>query len=401
MRLALLQINPVVGDLDGNRQLILERLEAAKSQGADLVLFPELAVTGYPPEDLLLRPGFVRAAESSVEAIAREARGTTVLVGGPHFDRDLYNACYVLSGGEVKAVYRKRFLPNYGVFDEDRYFAPGRDLILLEHGQTLVGPTVCEDMWQPGPPATDLALAGAELLVNISASPFYVGRDREREEMLVTRARDNSCFVAFCNTVGGQDELIFDGHSVVLDDEGTVIARAPGFDEALLIADIEPKEVIGRRLRDVRRRALARDREEIPPVDVVHVGTRGPSRNGRKAPATVAPFVEEIEQMRLALELGLRDYVTKNSFEEVVVGVSGGIDSAVTAALAAEALGPERVHCVSMPSRYSSEGTRGDARRLAEALGCPFRELPIAPIVEAFGETLAESFADRDADLTE
>jgi len=173
VRLALAQINPVVGDLEGNRRLILDRLAEAKANAADLVLFPELAVTGYPPEDLLLRPGFVRAAESCVEAIAREARGTTVLLGAPHFDRDLFNACYVLSGGEVKAVYRKRFLPNYGVFDEDRYFAPGRDLILLEHGTTLVGPTVCEDMWQPGPPATDLALAGAELLANISASPYH------------------------------------------------------------------------------------------------------------------------------------------------------------------------------------------------------------------------------------
>jgi NAD+ synthase (glutamine-hydrolysing) len=401
MRLALAQINPVVGDLDGNRKLILERIAEAKAGSADLVIFPELAVTGYPPEDLLLRPGFIRAAQASVEQIAREARGATVIVGAPHFDRDLYNACYVCAGGEVRAVYRKRFLPNYGVFDEDRYFASGRDLILLEHDKTLVGLTVCEDMWQPGPPATDLALAGAELLVNISASPFYVGRDREREEMFVTRARDNLCFVAFCNTVGGQDELIFDGHSVVIDDEGTVIARAPGFEEALLVADIEPKEVIGRRLRDVRRRALARDREEIPPVDVIHVGTRGPSPNGRKATVTVAPFVDEIEQMRLALELGLRDYVTKNGFNDVVVGVSGGIDSAVTAGLAAEALGAERVHCVSMPSRYSSEATRSDAQRLAESLGSPFLEIPITSIVEAFTRALADAFAGREPDLTE
>src|SRR5947208_12151763 len=283
VRLALAQINPVVGDLDGNRELILGRLVEARAHSAELVVFPELAVTGYPPEDLLLRPGFVRAAEESVERIARESRGVTVLLGGPHFDRDLYNACYVCAGGEVKAVYRKRFLPNYGVFDEDRYFAPGRDLILLEHGKTLVGPTVCEDLWQPGPPATDLALAGAELLVNISASPFYVGRDREREEMLVTRARDNSCFVAFCNTVGGQDELIFDGHSVVIDDEGAILARAPGFEEDLLVVDVEPAEVIRRRLRDVRRRALAREREQVPPVEVIHVGTRAASSNGQKA----------------------------------------------------------------------------------------------------------------------
>jgi len=401
VRLALAQINPVVGDLDGNRELILERLSEARSNSADLVVFPELAVTGYPPEDLLLRPGFIRAAEESVDQIALETRGTTVLVGAPHFDRDLYNACYVLSGGEVKAIYRKRFLPNYGVFDEDRYFAPGRDLVLLEHGKTLIGPTVCEDMWQPGPPATDLALAGAELLVNISASPFYVGRDREREEMFVTRARDNSCFVAFCNAVGGQDELIFDGHSVVIDDEGKVIARAPGFEEALLFADIEPQEVIGRRLRDVRRRALARDRETIPPVNVIHIGSRGPSQNGSKVTVEVAPFVDELEQMRGALELGLRDYVSKNGFREVVVGVSGGIDSAVTAALAAEALGPERVHCVSMPSRYSSQETRSDARRLADNLGCPFREIPIGAIVDGFDDALAGAFEGREPDLAE
>src|SRR5919201_2008430 len=273
MRLALAQINPIVGDLDGNRALILDRLEEAKRNGADLVVFPELAVTGYPPEDLLLRPGFVRAAERSLEQIAREARGIVALVGTPHFDRDLYNACAVCTAGEVKAVVKKRFLPNYGVFDEFRYFAPGRDLILLEHGRTLVGVTVCEDMWQPGPPATDLALGGAELLVNISASPFHVGRDREREEMFATRARDNSCFVAFCNAVGAQDELIFDGHSFVLDEGGHVLARARGFEEELLVVDVEPADAAGRRLRDVRRRALARDRGPLPEIPIVHVGS--------------------------------------------------------------------------------------------------------------------------------
>src|SRR5204863_1199925 len=241
-------------------------------------------------------------------------------------------------------------------FDEDRYFAPGRDLILLEVGKTLIGPTVCEDMWQPGPPATELALAGAELVANISASPYHVGKEREREEMFVTRARDNSCFVAFCNAVGGQDELIFDGHSCVIDDEGTVLARAPGFVEAMLVVDLDPKEVVGRRLRDVRRRALARERETPPPVSIVHIGTEKPPANGTRARPELVPFQDELEQMRLALELGLHDYVDKNGFRDgVVVGVSGGIDSAVTAALAAEALGPERVQCVSMPSQYSSE----------------------------------------------
>jgi NAD+ synthase (glutamine-hydrolysing) len=401
MRLALAQINTVVGDLDGNRDLILARLEEARERGADLILLPELAVTGYPPEDLLLRSGFIRAAAHSLGEIAAQARDVVALVGFPHFDTDLYNACAVCADGEVKAVYRKRFLPNYGVFDEDRYFAPGRDLVMLEVGETLVGLTICEDMWQPGPPATDLALAGAELLVNISASPFHVGKEIEREEMLVTRARDNSCFVAFCNAVGGQDELIFDGHSCVLDDEGEVVARAVGFEETLLVVDVEPKGVIGRRLRDVRRRALAREREATPPVQVVHVGGVRLAVHGHRAEPVLVPFEPELEQMRLALELGLRDYVQKNGFTDVVIGLSGGIDSAVTAALAAEALGSERVHCVSMPSRYSSEGTRADARRLAESLGCDFREISIEPMFEAYTGSLREQFSGRDADLTE
>jgi len=205
MRLALAQINTIVGDLDGNAELIRRRLAEAKDQQADLVVFPELAITGYPPEDLLLRPSFVEAAQAKAEELARNARGIVALIGVPWFDRDLYNACAVCAAGEIKTLYRKRFLPNYGVFDEDRYFATGRDLVLLEHGGTLVGPTICEDMWQPGPPATELALAGAQLLVNLSASPFHLLRDRERQEMFATRARDNSCFVAFCNSVGGQD----------------------------------------------------------------------------------------------------------------------------------------------------------------------------------------------------
>src|SRR5437763_969571 len=290
MRLALAQINPVVGDLDGNRDLILARLDEAKQAGADLVLFPELAVTGYPPEDLLLRPGFVRAAERTLEEIARAARGTVVVVGCPTFDRDLYNAAAVCAGGEVKALVKKRFLPNYGVFDEMRYFAQGNELFLFAHGETRIGVTICEDMWQPGPPATDLALAGAELIVNISASPFHLLRDREREEMFRTRARDNSVFVAFCNTVGGQDELIFDGHSLVIDDEGTVLARAPGFEEALVVIDVDPSSVVTRRLTDGRRRALAQDRGDLGPVPVVHVGAPRASLNGKLVEPPLAPF---------------------------------------------------------------------------------------------------------------
>ncbi len=399
MRLALAQIDPVVGDLEGNRALILDRLAESKRAGAELVVFPELAVTGYPPEDLLLRPGFVRAARESLDAIAREVAGVVALVGVPLFDGDLYNACAVCADGEVQAVYRKRFLPNYGVFDEDRYFAPGRDLVVVELAGTKVGITICEDMWQPGPPATELALAGAELLVNLSASPFHVGREKEREAMFRQRALDNVCFVAFCNTVGGQDELIFDGHSLVLDDEGQVLARAPGFEECLVVLDLDPSAVIGRRLRDVRRRALARELPEPIAAQVVRLDLHADTPEIEAAP--VVPFPDDLEQMRRALVLGLRDYVRKNGFAEVVVGVSGGIDSALTATLAVEALGQERVHCVSMPSRYSSEGTRGDARRLAENLGCDFRELAIEPVVEAFTGVLAESFAGREADLAE
>ncbi|SRR6266508_107976 len=402
MRLALAQINTVVGDLDGNRDRIVARIDEARSAGADLVLLPELAVTGYPPEDLLLRPGFVRAAARTLDEVAAEARDVVAVVGFPYFESDLYNACAVCADGAVQAIYRKRFLPNYGVFDEDRYFAPGRDLVLVELGGTLVGLTICEDMWQPGPPATDLALAGAELLVNVSASPFHVGKEVEREEMFVTRARDNSCFVAFCNAVGGQDELLFDGHSCVLDDDGEVVARAAGFEEELLLVDVEPKGVIGRRLRDVRRRALAREREETPAVQVVRVGDERPrGSNGNRHSGTVAPFADDLEQMRRGLELGLRDYVDKNGFRDVVIGVSGGIDSAVTATLAVEALGAERVHCVSMPSRFSSEGTRADARALAENLGCDFREVPIDPVFDAFATALHEHFAGRETDLTE
>src|SRR5579884_178558 len=399
MRLALAQIDTTVGDLDGNRERILARLAEARAAGAELVLFPELAVTGYPPEDLLLRPGFLRAAARSLGEIARATEGLAALVGVPLFDGDLFNACAVCSGGEVKAIYRKRFLPNYGVFDEDRYFAPGRDLVLLRLGKTLVGVTVCEDMWQPGPPATDLALAGAQLLVNISASPFHVGKDREREEMFAARARDNSAFVAFCNAVGGQDELVFDGHSLVLDDAGMLVARAPGFEEALVVVDVDPAVAIGRRLRDVRRRALARELEEPPEPVVVSLET---SPVAAPAPAaTVAPLADDLEQMRLALELGLRDYVDKNGFRDVVIGLSGGIDSALTAALAAEALGHGRVHCVSMPSRFTSEETRRDARRLAASIGTDLLELAIDEIVAAFEATLAPVFAGRERDLTE
>jgi NAD+ synthase (glutamine-hydrolysing) len=398
MRLALAQMNSVVGDLDGNRDRIVARLEKARAAGAELVLFPELATTGYPPEDLLLRPGFLRAAAKTLDEVAAETKGLTALVGAPHLDRDLFNACAVCVDGEVTAMYRKQFLPNYGVFDEDRYFQPGRDLVLIRCGETLIGPTVCEDIWQPGPPATDLALAGAHVVANISASPFHLGKGAEREEMLATRARDNSCWIAFVNAVGAQDELIFDGHSLVLDEEGRIVARAPAFEEALLVVDVDSTTAVGRRLRDARRRALARARRELPNPPVIDVPEREARDHVRPG---VAELLDELEQMRLALELGLRDYVQKNGFRDVVLGLSGGIDSALVAALAAEALGPEHVVCVSMPSQFSSEATRSDAKRVAENLGARYLEIPVEPIVETVSAALETTFEGTEPGIAE
>jgi len=400
VRLALAQIDTVVGDIAGNEKKIRAALADAVSQKADLILFPELTVTGYPPEDLLLRPGFLEAARSSLERIARRVRGPVALIGAPYLDGDLYNTCAVCAGREIKGIYRKRFLPNYGVFDEERYFAAGKELLLLELGGVKVGITVCEDMWQPGPPATDLALAGAELIVNISASPFHVGRERMREEMFRTRARDMVSYVAFCNLVGAQDELVFDGHSVVIDDEGEVIARAQGFEEELLIVEIDPAAVVARRLSDVRKRALAREQGSPEVTSIVIPGSKRRGRE-RTSSTRVSPFADDLEQMNCALMLGLRDYARKNGFRDVVIGVSGGIDSALTAALAVEALGADHVHCVSMPSRFSSAATRADARLVAESLGADFREIEIEPMVEAFEGALAPSFSGRNSDLTE
>ena len=386
MRLALAQLNVVVGDLDGNVEKIVGAVREAERAGADVVVLPELAVTGYPPEDLLLRPGFLHAAREAVDDVARACTQAVALIGGPAFARDLANAAFVCADGAVRGVYRKQFLPNYGVFDEHRYFAPGRELLLLQLGDALVGPTICEDVWQPGPPATDLALAGATLLVNLSASPFHVGKAEDREEMLVTRARDNAAYVAFCNLVGGQDELVFDGHSVVLDDEGEVIARAAGFEEALLVVDVDPNEALGRRLRDVRRRELERSREE-PVVATTLVLAPAQPVTAPVEPS-VTPFAPELEQMRRGLVLGLSDYVSKNDFRDVVIGISGGIDSAVTAAIASDAVGADRVHTVSMPSRFSSDETRDDARRVSENLGVDFREVAIEDVVDAYHQAL-------------
>ncbi|HEV2061749.1 MAG TPA: NAD+ synthase [Solirubrobacteraceae bacterium] len=400
MRLALAQIDATVGDLNGNERRIVERLDEARDAGARLVLFPECAVTGYPAEDLLLKDHFLTDARAAVERIAAHTEGLVAVVGFPERAHDVFNAAAVLADGEVRAVYRKMHLPNYGVFDELRYFQAGEQPALVEVDGVLVGLTICEDLWQPGPPASVEALAGAQLIVNVSASPYEHGKPRRREQMIVQRARDYVSAVAFCALVGGQDELVFDGHSFVCDHEGEVLARSPGFVEDLLVCDVDPSASGRGRLRDTRHRVAARDLStSVPTLARVHL--RPALAGAQSVSSPVAPFLDVDAEVYAALVTGLRDYVEKNGFERVVLGLSGGIDSTLVLVLAVDALGAGRVSAVSMPSRYSSEGTRTDARVLAENLGVDFREIPISGPMEVYDELLAPAFAAREPDITE
>jgi NAD+ synthase (glutamine-hydrolysing) len=399
LRLALAQIDSSVGDLEGNAAKIAEQIAAARDAGAELVLFPELAVTGYPPEDLLLKEHFLQAATEAVGDLAREAEGIVALVGFPERADDVYNALAVLAEGELQAVYRKAVLPNYGVFDEQRYFQVGEGGAVLQLGDARLGLTICEDIWTPGPPASDEALAGAALILNASASPYHARKGVERERMLIQRARDNLCAIAFCNAVGGQDELVFDGHSLLLDHEGCVLARAPQFDEALAVGTVDLQAALTARLRDTRqrdpvRRALPEVRRLGPLVRREHIVA---------APVggDVTPLLDPEAEVYSALVLGTRDYVEKNGFRHVVVGLSGGIDSTLTLLVAVDALGTDRVTAVTMPSRYSSSGTLDDAKVLAENLRVELLEIPIGKAMEVYDELLAEHFGDREPDITE
>jgi NAD+ synthase (glutamine-hydrolysing) len=366
LRLALCQINATVGDLAGNANRIREGIDAAMQAGAELVLFPELALTGYPPEDLLLREHFLTDTGAQLQELAAAAEGIVAIVGFPeHADGSVYNSAAVLTGGTVSTVYRKVHLPNYGVFDEQRYFkSGGQSGAVIEVGGLKVGVTVCEDLWVAGPPASEEAGAGASLIVNISASPYHAGKGLERERLFGQRAQETSAHIAFCALVGGQDELVFDGHSFVLDQAGETIARAAQFEEDLLICDLD----------------LSGD------------GTPAPARE------PIASLEEEVYE---ALLLGLRDYVRKNCFDQVVLGLSGGIDSALVACLAADALGSERVNVAIMPSPYSSAATQDDARALAQALGVRAHELPIEPAMDAYTQMLRSDFEGLHEDLTE
>jgi NAD+ synthase (glutamine-hydrolysing) len=404
LRIALCQMNATVGAIADNERTIRERLAQAREQRAQLVLFPELAITGYPPEDLLLKEHFLRDARAALERIAADAHGIAALVGYPELDDDVCNALAVLADGEVRAVYRKVHLPNYGVFDERRYFKPGPGGALIEVGGVKVGLTVCEDIWEPGPPASDEAAAGATVIVNVSASPYHAGKGLEREAMLAQRARDEACAIAFCALAGGQDELVFDGHSLVLDHRGELLARAGQFTEELLIATIDPEAAHAQRLRDGRHRAPTADggppvptlaRLDVPPAP------GDPAQPGAQIGGPIAPLLDPAAEVYVALVTGLRDYVRKNGFERVVLGLSGGIDSALVACIAVDALGPEGVAVAIMPSPYSSGATQADARLLAQRLGAEVFELPIEPAMDAYEDLLAGAFAGTREGLAE
>jgi len=375
LRTALCQLNQTVGDLEGNAARILAMYARAEEAGCDVAVFPELAVPGYPPEDLVLKPGFVRDNREALDKVAAATGRCAAFVGFVDEERDLHNAAAVCVGGRVLGVYRKRLLPNYAVFDEQRYFAPGTEpLQLYGFGETEVGVTVCEDVWSPVGPMQEQAAGGAEVVVNLSASPYYRGRWAERERMLATRCTDTSSALVYVNLVGGQDDLLFDGGSVVFDADGTLLARLPLLEEAFAIADLDVRPVFRKRLLDPRGRAPAPSLPVVPaaPAPPSGVPLRGP---GRPCAGTLG----EEEELHRALVLGTHDYVTKSGFTDAVIGLSGGIDSTLVACIAAEALGPAHVHGVAMPSRYSSDTSEGDAATLAANLGIDYRIVAIEP----------------------
>jgi NAD+ synthase (glutamine-hydrolysing) len=397
LRVALCQINTTVGDLDGNVLRILTALAEADEAGCDLAVFPELAVCGYPPEDLLLKPGFVADNRRALDRVAAATGRCAAVVGFVDEGRDLYNAAAVCAGGQVRAVYHKRNLPNYAVFDEERYFAPGTgDAPLVEVAGLKIGVSVCEDAFSPTGPIAAAAAGGAELVVNINASPYYAGRLPERERMLATRASDASCTLVYVNQVGGQDELVFDGASMVFDSHGALVARAGQFTEETVICDIEVQPVFRKRLLDPRGRAADDPLPVIPISDRPRVTDPADVRR----PSVVEPpgLVREVYE---ALVLGTRDYVHKNGFTDAVIALSGGVDSSLVAVVAADAIGPEHVHGVLMPSRFSSDHSLTDAEKLAAELGIETRVVPIEPAHAAFLDMLAPSFAGLDPDITE
>lgn len=406
LRIALAQMNCSVGDIPGNTRRIIAQIGKARALQADLVVFPELAVTGYPPEDLLMKPRFLRDNVAALQEIQAATSGITAVVGFVEVADDIHNAAAVLHHGRLGGIHRKFFLPNYGVFDEDRYFQRAHELTVFQLGDLTFGVGICEDLWYPEGPALDQCRAGAQLIVNINASPFAAGKWAFREKMLATRAVDNACFVAYLNMVGGQDELVFDGHSNVLDPLGNMLLRGRAFEEELMVCDLNVSTSFRTRLKDPRRR---KDMPSAPGATVHRCVLEPRPEQPEAVPSTRSPLParEPVEppgrwdEIYRALVLGVRDYVDKNGFKGVVMGLSGGIDSAVTAAIAVDALGAARVTGVAMPSVYSADESLRDARDLADNLGIRLHVIPIMEAFEAFGHMLAPAFEGRSPDVTE
>jgi NAD+ synthase (glutamine-hydrolysing) len=401
LRIALGQINTTVGDIERNVARMIAVIDEAKALGAALVAFPECAVTGYPPEDLVLRPHFLKKNVEAVKRLAAAAQDIVVVAGFIDVDDDAYNAAAVCADGELRAVYRKNRLPNYGVFDENRYFQAGVSPLVVKIGRYVIGLTICEDIWVPGGPAEEEVITGgAQVILNISASPYHLAKMRERENMLATRASDLGAYLAYCNLVGGQDELVFDGSSVVFNQDGEVVARGRSFDQDVVLCDIDLEAVLIDRLRDPRGRhdryLSHRQRRTVETVELFLPALEQPPIE-----CVVQPPLPPEEEVFRALVLGLGDYVRKNRFEKVILGLSGGIDSALVAAIAVEALGPGNVVAAFMPSRFSSGDSRADAEAQAKSLGIPMIVWPIEPCMAAYDATLAASFAGTKPDITE
>jgi NAD+ synthase (glutamine-hydrolysing) len=401
VRLALSQFNATVGDIAGNLAAIRLQITAARDAGARIVAFPELAVTGYPPEDLVLRRDFCVASRDAIERLAEASHGLVAIVGFVDWaDGDAYNAAAVLVDGQWADTYHKHRLPNYGVFDEERYFAAGRRVPVYEARDISFGVSVCEDIWYPGQPLDAIALGGAELCVNINASPYHRGRVHPRSRMIATRAADNLIVVAYVNAVGGQDELIFDGNSLVFDAEGDLLARGPQFREELVVVDIDLDTVAQRRLHDPRRRVELRDRDGELEIERVQLDIALSKAEAPRA-LPIAPLLGDEAEVWEALVLGTRDYLRKTGFKEAIIALSGGIDSSLVAAIAVDAIGPENVTGVSMPSRYSSQHSRDDAKLLADSLGIRYLTIPIEPAHAAMLEMLADAFEGSEPGTAE
>jgi NAD+ synthase (glutamine-hydrolysing) len=394
LRIALCQLDVTVGDLEGNAEKVIAQLGQAEAVGADLAVFPELVLTGYPPEDLLIEPGFVAGNLLALEKVAAATQRCAAVVGFVEEDGDLYNAAAVCAGGRVHGIVRKQLLPNYGVFDERRYFAPGtrQDHLFLVAG-VRVGVTVCEDAWSPAGPIGRLGEGGAELVVTVNASPYRAGVLAQRERMLATRAADASCALAYVNLVGGQDELVFDGASMVFDHDGNLVASAPQFDEAFAVCDVVIRPTFRKRLLDPRGHEGVASLPLTTVSEALPAGAM-PSRTQRSAP--LAPRLGPVAEVYQALVLGTSDYVRKNGFTDVLVALSGGVDSSLVATIAADAVGGARVHGVLMPSRFSSTGSVDDATALGENLGIDTTTVGIEPAHHVLLEMLVPVFDTGD-----